>query len=969
MAEEGKFPRLDFFETTPLANAIKTKFVEDRSGVRVPIVDGVASPHPHTMQHVTNDTGQSIRDAENVFATQPDIEIAMSVLVSAIMSPTNLREVDLTWTSDVPELPSELINNLLEYLRSYHEDDYKIKEMIEPMLKDCLFKTGSYPVVVLPESAIDDIINNRDPSSAALEDFKQLALTPDGISKPLGILGNNNVGVAKSQVSHEAAMEARFSSHAKVQPPTLAKMDKYLYITDNPECLKLPRLMAKLASQKIANTTIRSKSLEAVAERTGADIKKVMSALKVQRNYSGRTIQRVNTMAASSRQAIGHPLTINLSSASVIPAHLPSDPSNPLGFFVLIDPLTGHEITEKSAREYVGTMNSMARNTDTNSMMLERTGFLSAGLSESSNTRRTTDELIAAFSKEFERDIGERFVNGVYGQKVEFPRVTEFYRIMFARTLANQHTQILYIPSELMTYFAFDYNDMGIGRSMLDKMKILANIRSVLLFGNVMGAMKNSVPHRNLTINLDEHDPEPEKSVEMMMTEYAKVQSAGLAIDSSSPRDLIDGIRRSATSVIVTGNSAYPDISMSVEDTNSNRAMVDNDLSERIDKRFFQGFSLTPELVDSTSNIEFASVALNSSLLFTKRVAMIQAIASPLLADHVVKYTLNSGTLILGMIDIIKEYQSKVKKTKDESDAESELAKTEEIAAAAATPVEIPEFGAEVDPNAPPPAAPAPVAPVIEPTEPAEFYSVSDITGTTAAKAKEEGLAQTDSNVSDDWMEVINDFLNGLQISLPAPDNTKLANQIEQFNQYAQALDAVLPMHVNEEILKTIIGTDNEETVTSIMEMIKGYFLRDFAARNNIMPELGKLVKSMVVDEKPFDIFEEHTQHVDGIAQTLAGLLNNLRDKNTPPEGGDDMDAPDTGGETEDTDAGGDGGFGGDDDFGGLDDFDVEEEPADAATTDDKEEEPAATEEPAPEVEEASTEEAPDETETPDEPA
>lgn len=873
MVESNNNPIIPFFTQSPAARAIATKFVSDQNTGNVPVVDGVATPSPTVLNNVSNMTAQNIRDAENILSTQPDIEIAMSVLISAVVSPNDLREPTLTWTCDGTDLPSELVNSMLEYIRGYFEDEYRFKDMLVPLLKDCLFRKGSYPMIIIPESSVDDIINNNSGIRASTEAFKQLGVGQKGyLNQKNGIFGPNN---QELETNKKEKRTPTLESILTGRMPSLYSGEINLGkigLTDNIDVLKIPSIIDVANSAKVNMLPMRRHSMEALAQKTNTDVDRLMNNLTARRQYRGRLVQRVTPMTSASRLSIGHPLTMLLPPESIMPVHLPSDPENPLGFFVLHDPLTGHPVNQSTEKQYMNTLNFMSDSADASSKILERTSFLSNGFSTNTQQhKRTLDELIAAYSKEFEREMAERFTNGLYGHKVNFPNMDEFYRIMLARTLANQATQILYVPAELMTYFAFDYDEYGIGISMLEKMKVLASLRSVLLFSNVMGAMSNSTPRREVQITLDQEDPEPEKTVEIMMTEYAKMQSNGLPINTTNPKDIIDGIRKAATSFIVTGNSAYPEVAMGVNDVTTSRTLIDTDLMDKIDKQFFQGFSLTPELIDSTANIEFASVALNSHLLFTKRVSLIQNSLSLQMGDFVSKYTMNSGELLSGLFTAIQKYlEEKKDRVKDQP---------KDVAV---------DINQEQPTDETVPAPSETILPV-EPSEKSpEIFSVAELADLVKQTAKDAGIVTDKSDIADDWMSMVQDFVDNITISLPAPDNTKLANQIDQFNQYAQALDAVLPMYISTDVLRAIGGSDVDENADAIMEIVKGYFLRDYAARNNIMPELNKLLSAGNDEDTPLDIMAEHNLHIDGIAKSIGSLISAMKARSEEGDGNDD---------------------------------------------------------------------------------
>ena len=73
-------------------------------------------------------------------------------------------------------------------------------------------------------------------------------------------------------------------------------------------------------------------------------------------------------------------------------------------------------------------------------------------------TSLNQDQASRIYADIVERDLIERLKNGLYGATLELGKVQEIYRIMLARSFANQYTQIIFLPTELVEYFAYKYN-------------------------------------------------------------------------------------------------------------------------------------------------------------------------------------------------------------------------------------------------------------------------------------------------------------------------------------------------------------------------------------------------------------------------------------------------------------------------------------------------------------------------------
>lgn len=880
--EKKQFAKVKYFRENPLASAVSTKLVSGRGGYGSRSAADLESIMPtlHTAQQITQGTTQSMNDIDNIFEVLPDTELAMQILVSSILSPNDMRRPELTWSVDGCELPAPLVGSLIEILRNYFEDDYKIKKELPKWLEHALFLTGSYPIAIIPESSLDDLINERNVSTESIK----AQLDANSVPKSLGLLGSQSTSSASKRsmglesLLNSDPMPASYDSKCRV--------DENVFITDHFGTLKLPELARKITEKRVhskitqrlnwslgvATESLQRTIPEGAARMSLGDIERSFYS---NRNVGLKQIAQVKSADQASRATIGHPMAMKLPSDSVIPVHVPSDPQKHIGYFVLLDEFGNPLSNAKQSSYYkeISAMRNAYSGKSANSNTLQHVKTLSAGLGCPDGT--SFYEMSQIYGKALERDLLERLKLGIYGDNVELAHVNEIYEVMVARSLSAKRTQLLYIPSALMLYVAFDYNKLGIGRSLLEKSKTLASIRAILLFSNTMAAIKNSTNQRKITIEIDPEDPEPDRTVEVLMTELAKVQSQAFPLATTHPMDIVNGIRNAATNIVVKGNPLMPEVSVDVEDRAGTRVMVDSDLDEQMKNRFLASLGLTPELVDSSTDIEFAAEIINRNLMFTKRLAIAQEETENFIKDFVSKYTDNSGKLKYDLIKAIQEYLAE----KDKQ-----------------------------------------VEPVLK--EDGEVFPE-----TMLADAKEQGiLRERVENFTAEYTvsEMIQHFLDCLQVTLPRPDDTKLDNQIELMNGYAQALDVVIPYYINQETLEQLLGDNGRDFVEPVIQMVRGYFMRDFIAKNNILPELQNLIAKPNIEEEPINILESHIEHANGLAVVIKTLIEKLKAKNNPNDGEEDSDSTEdsfdsTSSDTDSSDSGGD-------DFGDFDDLSLDDE-------------------------------------------
>ena len=291
--------------------------------------------------------------------------------------------------------------------------------------------------------------------------------------------------------------------------------------------------------------------------------------------------------------------------------------------------------------------------------------------SSNDNKNLTLDQAAKIYSDIVESDLVERLKNGIYGSGAQIAKNEDVYRIMMARTFANQYTRLLYIPVELVTYFAYKYYDNGIGKSMLDDLKILTSLRSILLFSKVMAMAKNSINVTHVAMTLDPNDPDPQKSIEESIHEVIRMRQQYFPLGINSPNDLVDWVQRAGIEFSFEGHPGIPQTKFDFDNKTLNHQIPDNDLDELLRKQTLMAIGLSPETVDAGFTAEFAVTVVKNNILLSKRVLQIQQIFTPQVTDNVQKIALNDHEIINEIITILTESEGLLEKTLTAEEKES----------------------------------------------------------------------------------------------------------------------------------------------------------------------------------------------------------------------------------------------------------------------------------------------------------
>jgi hypothetical protein len=634
------FPKLTTLKKDPIAKKIIQKLVRQQTDQRYRSHRASESPLSiQSAQQLSEATTQSGIDSEHIFQLLPDTTLAMQVLVSSILSPKDMLTVELDYLVKDNVLSGEMNGALLSVIEEHFTKTYPLKEKLTLILEQCLFKRGSYPIVVLPENQIDALINEH--STISSEALTDLIDSTGECVESIGLLGGASTQTPTWSFEAYATPPKRLTrSEMQLAYPNTQwqrVLPGKIIISDNPNILRLPRVMSTLTQAHVNNCyTQASVGFEArvsyrAKNQPKTDDESLKSALYPHRHYEKHPF--IPLEAPESGQAPGHPLVLDLPSEAVIPVYTPSDPTQHVGYFILVDE-QGYPVSKIKNQNYYQALSAALNQHESASQLLQAEYRASVGQGKHTPDQYTK-EMVRVFSEVVEKELITRLKNGVYKQGVDINPPTEIYHIMLSRALAHMNTRLLYLPKALMSYIAFNHTEHGVGKTLLEDSKILASIRSMLLFSNTMAAIKNSTGKTSVKIELDPDDPDPSLTVDKLVHEYAKHRQGTYPLGASNPVDLIDFLQNAGIDIQVSGNTAYPETRMDVDQYTHNKAPIDRELDDEMKSRYFMALGLSPETIDLSKEVQFATSIVSSNLLLAKRVMLYQDQLITQLQQHI----------------------------------------------------------------------------------------------------------------------------------------------------------------------------------------------------------------------------------------------------------------------------------------------------------------------------------------------
>lgn len=608
---------------------------------------------------ISNSVSSRYRDNKNILQLFPDLELAMQILVSSILSPKDMVKTELIYKTKDIIFPLEVNAQLLETIKDYLNTNYKLVDNLSKILEDGLFYKGSHIKAILPESLLDGIINNKLQTATEALNSVYIEIDKTTTIKRIGFIGTYST---TNKVSLESYNYTRNINQASdiglfINPEEPKLVDKTVEISDNIDILKLP-LARKAMRSNIINTIAK----ESISANTNNIEDKLFKTIK----NDTKLVEVLPNVENLPRKSITKPLILEIPSEAVIPVSLPNEPSNHLGYFILLDE-TGNPIS--ASQDDLNRLQSTFTNKSTEDSLSSYLTQKAAGNLRSNESRESIklDNIMQIYTSLVEDNLKRRLVNGLYDENINISRDEEIYKIMLARSLANRYTKVIYIPVEFVSYFAFDYYENGIGKSLLDNLKIITSIRAILLFARIMAQLKSSINITKVNLTLDEHDPDPQRTIEIATHEVLKLRQQYLPLGINSPTDLVDWIQRAGLEFSFEGHPGLPNTKFDFDIKNLQHTMPSTDFEDELRKQTYMALGLSPETVDNGFNPEFATTVVSNNILLSKRVMIYQDKLVSQLLDYIKKIITHDGKLKDNIRELIKgNLESLTKYVRDE---------------------------------------------------------------------------------------------------------------------------------------------------------------------------------------------------------------------------------------------------------------------------------------------------------------
>ncbi len=565
----------------------------------------------YSLNEISSNTTMTLGNNDSVMDLFPDINLTIDIITSSIVSPKNIVETNLIYKlKETNILPIDIGQSMLTTIKTHISDFYNIENNLKDIIKESLYTKGAYIEAIIPDGAISEIIKNGTEelksSSIGMEEYKTLLDNVDNV-----VLGNN------TKITKETGQYKTIPGMLEAK----LEIDSLLTFTDNIGILNLETLKKTNAKDKMhtklfVGTEDNNKEKEYSLDTAFRKLKE------------SKLQHIVNVPTTNDNSSI--PLVLKLPVESVIPIHVVGNPKEHLGYFVLLNehgsPITNEESWGQSSDL---ELSQMVKDTVITKAKKE--------LQKKTSVTPSIPNLDEIYESLIENRLKHTLQNSAELKDIsDIQQVKHVYNIMLKRVLKNQKTRILFLPEELVQYYAFDYRSNGTGKSLLEQVSVLASIRAILLFGRLMATIKNSIPNTKVNVKLDDNDPDPVRSKERVIAQILKNKQAELPVGILNIHDLTSWVHKIGY-FFEFEHPNLPDIKIDTSDVSRDFKVPEDALEEDIRDRMLMTLGVTPELVESGISSDFATTQLLNNILMAKRLKEKQDILKPKLTSHVHK--------------------------------------------------------------------------------------------------------------------------------------------------------------------------------------------------------------------------------------------------------------------------------------------------------------------------------------------
>lgn len=686
---------------SPLDKGLRSLLVKDTNIRNEKDAQEKIKPPVSKVKSLSDIISNNIQATNDLRTITHYIKRAEQIWTTLLLKPNGDQPDLLIYDSQQSDVKNGKLHELLlTVVKNHFTTKYPFEEIIPQIIKDVMFRTGSYALVHLSHSVLDHLINGMEvplepgekkgPEGNNLAGMESMRSITDTVLAKHFVAGNwgqaLNLGyIRKTRNSNPGSFvgfESLYTSGPREPEYNIVDDRLKWTFTDNPMVIKAGELAQKLREDRlrqmsgsesldnwITNRYTKRKgdkkktnnnNLNIVSKKT---LEEDIKGMYPDRNYDQNETLTVRKGKFYSGNGRGIGITYHWPSEAIINVCLNGEVGKPFGHILLTDPETGEPLKNTSDVKFyqkakgAGEVDGKPMTGSMNEIISHLRQIAAGG--ECEHDMGWMTELASA---NLEKEFVEGLLNGDLKKDVTISLTEENKKLYMSRALRDQGVRAIFVPAEYVTYIALDFSKLGVGRSLIDEAKLHITRLAVLDTADALAQVENSISHTLMTIDPETEDFDVRNTVAMLRDEYFANNPTLhdiLGYNNVSIDAVLDRFKEQTLTVKVNPGDNPNIVAPQIDAQQMNREplkSIDRDTREGLLNTISGMFGLKRSWMDDTGEgNDFAVEALAEQELLRNQTNDYSRTFSRYFTDTMRKYMRVNEPLIGELIDTIKE--------------------------------------------------------------------------------------------------------------------------------------------------------------------------------------------------------------------------------------------------------------------------------------------------------------------------
>lgn len=576
------------------------------------------------MQHGGNNHQENAR----IIRMSTEVSRAISLMVSSIVSPNDLRKGNIKHTVTHKRITAEQKSRIEAVLEEFYEERFELSTVAERWIHEALYSVGAKIVLTIPMGSIErELLSKESISLEALD----TAVSANGEKSLFGLGTSCDLGSIATEcysTFQELAQDIPETSPVGVSSHDYTKMIQDFISNENLE---------------IIDNTDKVRSIHRKSRVTSRKIKQKVDRFR--EDSKGQTPKQFIQLSHTEKDQEGEPLVLEGPPESCIRIYPPGSPTKPVAYIFALDEHGNLASMDPNGAGSEGGFGY--RESDKNNF-----GAIYGAFGFNNNTTRQSaisSTISHMYAKVVETYLSQQMDKADF-DGVEIGSNPAIYRYMFSQYLAQRQSRLLFVPADMVTYFAFNLDEHGNGISKLEDVKYAISLKTTADVAQSMNFAQSSMPKRHVTINSDD------KNVQNNLQTMNKIRDMDIRKNSFSlntnPELIIGQLAAMAYSFEINGTQGF-DFKITNEARDRGNPTLDENYITNKGRDVILGLEVPPAAMNQVAEGEYSRSVATTNIVFAGIIMKYQHITIKFISDFVQKYADYSKFIRQEIADIL----------------------------------------------------------------------------------------------------------------------------------------------------------------------------------------------------------------------------------------------------------------------------------------------------------------------------